>query len=125
MIYHLLQYLESQGMDFPGLGLTHYLSFRAMMAAVTSVLVALVAGKRIIGLLQRLQIGETVRDLGLEGQIQKKGTPTMGGVIILLSILVGVLLWCDLSNIYVLLLLLSMLWCGALGFARRSSPASA
>ena len=117
MIYHLLQYLESQGMDFPGLGLTHYLSFRAMMAAVTSVLVALVAGKRIIGLLQRLQIGETVRDLGLEGQIQKKGTPTMGGVIILLSILVGVLLWCDLSNIYVLLLLLSMLWCGALGFA--------
>ena len=117
MIYHLFQYLESNGADFPGLGLMHYLSFRAMMAAVTAVLVAMFAGKRIIGLLQRLQIGETVRDLGLEGQIQKKGTPTMGGVIIILSILSGVLLFCDLTNIYVILLLVSTLWCGALGFA--------
>jgi phospho-N-acetylmuramoyl-pentapeptide-transferase len=117
MIYHLLKYLESLGIDFPGLGLTHYLSFRAMMAAVTAVLVAMLAGKRIIRLLQRKQIGETVRDLGLEGQIQKKGTPTMGGVIIILSILCGVLLWCDLTNIYIILLIVSTLWCGALGFA--------
>ncbi len=117
MIYHLFQYLESIGVDFPGLGLMHYLSFRAMMAAVTAVLVAMYAGKRIIRLLQRLQIGETVRDLGLEGQIQKKGTPTMGGVIIILSILCGVLLFCDLTNIYIILLLVSTLWCGALGFA--------
>ena len=116
MIYHLFQYLESLGLDFPGLGLVHYLSFRAMMAAVTAVLVAMFAGKHIIRLLQRKQIGETVRDLGLEGQIQKKGTPTMGGIIIILSILSGVLLWCDLTNIYIILLVVSTLWCGALGF---------
>ena len=116
MIYHLFQYLESIGADFPGLGLMHYLSFRAMMAAVTAVLVAMYAGKRIIRLLQRAQIGETVRDLGLADQIQKKGTPTMGGIIIILSILTGVLLFCDLTNIYVILLIISTLWCGALGF---------
>ncbi len=116
MIYHLFQYLESIGADFPGLGLMHYLSFRAMMAAVTAVLVAMYAGKRIIRLLQRAQIGETVRDLGLADQIQKKGTPTMGGIIIILAILTGVLLFCDLTNIYVILLLVSTLWCGALGF---------
>ena len=116
MIYHLFQYLESLGVHFPGIGLMHYLSFRAMLAAVTAVLVSLLAGKRIIGWLQRQQIGETVRDLGLEGQIQKKGTPTMGGIIIIISILVSVLLFCDLTNIYTILLLVSTLWCGALGF---------
>ncbi len=117
MIYHLFQYLENAGVDIPGMGLMHYLSFRAMMATVASVLFALLAGKRIIRQLQRHQIGETVRDLGLQGQIEKKGTPTMGGVIIILSVLVGVLLFCDLTNIYVILLLFSTLWCGALGFA--------
>ena len=116
MIYHLFQYFEQSGIDLPGMGLMHYLSFRAMMASVTAILVALLAGKRIIRLLQKKQIGETVRDLGLQGQIEKKGTPTMGGVIIILSILSGVLLFCDLTNIYVLLLILSTLWCGALGF---------
>ena len=117
MIFHLIQYLEGLGADFPGMGLINFLSFRAMAAAVTAVLVAMIAGKKIIRLLQKKQIGETVRDLGLEGQIQKKGTPTMGGVIIILSILSGVLLWCDLTNIYVIILLVSTLWCGALGFA--------
>ncbi|MBQ9193530.1 MAG: phospho-N-acetylmuramoyl-pentapeptide-transferase [Bacteroidales bacterium] len=116
MIYHLFQYLERAGMDIPGMGLMHYLSFRAMMATVAAMLFALLAGKRIIRMLQRHQIGETVRDLGLQGQIEKKGTPTMGGVIIILSILTGVLLFCDLTNIYVILLLASTLWCGALGF---------
>ena len=116
MIYHLFRYLSSIGVDFPGMGLMNFLSFRAMLAAVTAVLVSLTAGRRIIGMLQRLQIGETVRDLGLEGQIQKKGTPTMGGVIIIVSILAGVLLFCDLTSIYVILLLVSTLWCGALGF---------
>ena len=116
MIYHLFQYLESIGADFPGIGLMHYLSFRAMLAAVTAVLVSLLAGKRIIRWLQRKQIGETVRDLGLADQIQKKGTPTMGGIIIILSIVVSVLLFCDLTNIYVILLVVSTLWCGALGF---------
>ena len=117
MIYHLFQYLEQAGYDFPGMGLMHYLSFRAMLAAVTAVLVSMFAGKHIIHWLQKKQIGETVRDLGLEGQIQKKGTPTMGGIIIIVSILSGVLLFCDLSNIYIILLLVSTLWCGALGFA--------
>ena len=117
MIYHLFQYFEHIGLDIPGMGLMHYLSFRAMMATVTAVLVALLAGRRIIRALQRHQIGETVRDLGLQGQIEKKGTPTMGGVIIILSILSGVLLFCDLTSIYVILLLVSTLWCGALGFA--------
>ena len=116
MIYHLFQYLERIGVDFPGIGLMHYLSFRAMMAAVTAVLVSLFAGNKIIDWLRSKQIGETVRDLGLADQIQKKGTPTMGGIIIILSILSGVLLFCDLTNIYVLLLLLSTVWCGALGF---------
>ena len=116
MIYHLFRYLEQAGIDLPGMGLMHYLSFRAMMATVTAVLFSLLAGKRIIRTLQRHQIGETVRDLGLQGQIEKKGTPTMGGVIIILAVLTGVLLFCDLTNIYVILLLVSTLWCGALGF---------
>ena len=104
MIYHLFQYLESAGYDFPGMGLMNYLSFRAMLSAVTAVLMALFAGNKIIDWLRSKQIGETVRDLGLDGQIQKKGTPTMGGIIIILSILSGVLLFCDLSNIYIILL---------------------
>jgi phospho-N-acetylmuramoyl-pentapeptide-transferase len=94
----------------------NYLSFRAFLASATAMLFSLLVGKKIIALLQRKQIGETVRDLGLQGQIEKKGTPTMGGVIIILSILTAVLLFCDLTNVYVLLLLLSTLWCGALGF---------
>ena len=116
MIYHLFRYFERAGIDIPGMGLMHYLSFRAIMAVVAAMVFALVAGKRIIRALQRHQIGETVRDLGLQGQIEKKGTPTMGGVIIILSVLTGVLLFCDLTNIYVILLLVSTLWCGALGF---------
>ena len=116
MIYHLFRYLENLGWDIPGMGLMHYLSFRAMMSSVTAVLFALIVGKRIIRWLQKAQIGETVRDLGLEGQIQKKGTPTMGGIIIILSILMGVVLFCDLTNIYIILLIVSTLWCGALGF---------
>ena len=116
MIYHLFQYLERAGVDIPGMGLMHYLSFRAMMATVAAVLFSMLVGKRIIRILQRHQIGETVRDLGLQGQIEKKGTPTMGGVIIILAVLTGVLLFCDLTNIYVILLLASTVWCGTLGF---------
>jgi len=117
MLYHLFQYFEHLGWDFPGIRLMNYMSFRAMLATVVSVLFALLVGKRIIRLLQRKQIGETVRDLGLQGQIEKKGTPTMGGVIIIASILLSALLFCDLTNIYVILLIVSTLWCGALGFA--------
>lgn len=115
MIYHLFQSLKEY--DIPGQGLFTYLSFRAMLASVTAMLIALFAGKRIIRMLQRRQIGETIRDLGLEGQLQKKGTPTMGGIIIILAILVPVLLFSDLGNIYTQLLLLTTVWCGAIGFA--------
>ena len=117
MIYHLFQFLEKSGVDLPGMGLMHYLSFRAMMATVAAVLFAMLAGKRIIRRLQRLQIGDVPRDLGLAGNELKKGVPTMGGIIIILSVLAGVLLFCDLTSIYVILLLVSTLWCGALGFA--------
>lgn len=115
MLYHLFNALE--GYDFPGQGLMSYLTFRAMLASVISMLIAFFAGKRIIRWLQRRQIGETIRDLGLEGQMQKKGTPTMGGIIIIISIVVSALLVCDLTNIYTQLLLLTTLWCGGIGFA--------
>ena len=115
MLYHLFQFLQKY--DIPGQHLMNYLSFRAMLALIFSMLIAFFAGKRIIRWLQRKQIGETIRDLGLEGQMQKKGTPTMGGVIIILALVVSVLLVCDLTNIYVLLLLMTTLWCGAIGFS--------
>ena len=115
MIYHLFQYLQK--FDIPGQGLFKYLSFRAMLASVTAILISIFIGRRIIGWLQRKQIGETIRDLGLEGQMQKKGTPTMGGIIIIISIVIPALLFCDLTNVYLQLLLFTTLWCGALGFA--------
>ncbi len=102
--------------DFPGKGLVGYLSFRAILASIIAILVAIFFGKKAITFLQKKQIGETIRDLGLEGQMSKKGTPTMGGIIIIVALLVAVLLVCDLSNIYIQLLLLTTLWCGALGF---------
>ena len=114
MIYALFQALKEY--DIPGQGLMTYLSFRAMLGCVTAMLISLFVRRRIIRWLQRKQIGETIRDLGLEGQMQKKGTPTMGGVIILLAIIVPVLLFCDLTNIYTQLLLLTTLWCGGMGF---------
>lgn len=116
-MYHLANWLDKLGWDIPGAGLIQYLSFRALLAAVISMLVALLVGKRIIAFLQRKQIGETIRDLGLEGQMQKKGTPTMGGIIIILALLVSVLLVCRLDSIYIRLLILTTLWCGAIGFA--------
>lgn len=117
MIYHLLDWLESLGLDIPGAGLMHYISFRAMLAAIISLTIALVGGKRIILFLRSKQIGETIRDLGLEGQMQKKGTPTMGGIIIILSLVCSALLVCRLDNIYTILLLITTLWCGGIGFA--------
>lgn len=116
MLYHLFEYFKSVGIDFPGVGLMNYLSFRAMLASITAMLIAYFVGGKIIGILQKLQIGETIRDLGLEGQMQKKGTPTMGGVIIILSIIIPVLLFCNLKSVYVHLLLLTTFWCGAIGF---------
>ena len=115
MLYHLFEALKNY--DIPGQGLMGYLSFRAILANVLSMLFAFFAGEPVIRWLQRRQIGETIRDLGLEGQMQKKGTPTMGGVIIIAATLVGVLLVADLTNIYTQLLLLTTLWCGGVGFA--------
>src|SRR5574344_2715626 len=114
MIYHLYSLIEHW--DIPGLGVMQYISFRAAASAILSLVVTMVFGRRIIRFLQRMQIGEEVRNLGLEGQMQKKGTPTMGGVIIILAILVPVLLFCNLTNIYIILLIISTLWCGAIGF---------
>ena len=115
MLYYLFDKLKD--FDIPGQGLMNYLSFRAIAANVIAMLVALFFGKRVIAWLQRKQIGETIRDLGLEGQMAKTGTPTMGGIIILVALLAAVLLLCDLGNIYIQLLLLTTVWCGALGFA--------
>ena len=114
MLYHLFNLLKDA--SFPGHHLVTFLSFRAIAAVVISMLFAFFAGGAIIRRLQKAQIGETIRDLGLEGQMQKKGTPTMGGVIIIASLLVSALLVCDLSNIYVQLLLLTTVWCGGIGF---------
>ena len=116
MLNHLVEWLQSLGLHIPGAGLFHYLSFRAMLAAVISMLIAFFAGGRIIRRLQRHQIGEEIRDLGLEGQMQKKGTPTMGGLIILVSLLGSVLLVCRLDSIYTILLIVTTVWCGGIGF---------
>ena len=117
MLNHLVDWLQSLGLDIPGAGLFNYLSFRAMLAAVISMLIAFFAGGAIIRKLQRAQIGEEIRDLGLEGQMQKKGTPTMGGVIIIAAVLGSALLVCRLDSIYTLLLIGTTVWCGAIGFA--------
>ena len=114
MLYHLFTYLEQ--FDFPGAGMFEYLTVRASFAVITSLLISMVIGKRIIKFLHRKQIGETVRDLGLEGQSSKQGTPTMGGIIILASIVIPVLLFADLTNIYIILMLVTTVWLGAIGF---------
>ncbi|MBQ7771236.1 MAG: phospho-N-acetylmuramoyl-pentapeptide-transferase [Bacteroidales bacterium] len=116
MIYHLFEYFKEIGIDIPGQGLLQYLSFRAIAAFTTALLISIFAGKRIIGWLQKKQIGETIRDLGLEGQMQKKGTPTMGGIIIFIAIVLPVILFADLGNIYTLLLLVSTVWFFIIGF---------
>ncbi len=115
MFYYLFNFLDKR-FDFPGAGVFQYISFRAAMALIVSLLISLVFGKRIIGMLHRKQVGETIRDLGLQGQLQKKGTPTMGGLIIISAILFPTLLFAKLHNIYIILLLLSTVWLGAIGF---------
>lgn len=115
MIYHIAEYLD-RTIDLPGAGMFNYISFRSALAIVVSLLIGMVFGKYIIRLLQRRQIGEEVRNLGLEGQLQKRGTPTMGGLIILAAILIPVLLFADLTNIYVQLMLATTVWLGLLGF---------
>lgn len=115
MLYHLADFL-SQHFDIPGTGMFAYISFRAAFSIILSLLIAIIFGKSIIRALQRRQIGEDIRNLGLEGQMSKKGTPTMGGLIILSSILVPTLLLGDLTNVYVLLMILATVWLGLIGF---------
>ncbi|MFN6084515.1 MAG: phospho-N-acetylmuramoyl-pentapeptide-transferase, partial [Fluviicola sp.] len=114
MLTYLFDYLQK--FDFPGAGLFDFISFRASMALITSLIISIVFGKRLINLLRKQQIGETVRDLGLAGQIEKQGTPTMGGLIILSAILIPTLLFAKLHNVYVITMLLATVWLGCIGF---------
>ena len=114
MIYALLELLD--GWQFPGHNLMSYISFRAGISFALALLIALLFGHKVIARLQKMQVGEVVRNLGLEGQMKKTGTPTMGGIIIIMAILVPCLLLGNLSNIYMILMLLATLWMGAIGF---------
>jgi phospho-N-acetylmuramoyl-pentapeptide-transferase len=114
MLYHLFKYLDQ--FDLPGTGVFQYISFRTSMSVILSLIISLLFGKRIIRLLQKKQIGESIRELGLDGQMQKKGTPTMGGVIILASTLIPILLFGDLTNVYVILMIITTIWLGFVGF---------
>jgi phospho-N-acetylmuramoyl-pentapeptide-transferase len=115
MLYHLFHYLDKI-FDFPGGGLFNFISFRTGMAFIMALLLSTLFGRRIIDYLQKKQIGETIRDLGLEGQMSKKGTPTMGGIIIIIAILIPTLLLASLTNIYVLLMIITTVWLGTIGF---------
>lgn len=115
MLHYLFQYLES-AYDLPGAGVVQYISFRAAFAVITSLIVSLLFGGKIISFIQNKQIGEEIRELGLEGEKQKKGTPTMGGLIIIAAILIPTILFADIFNIYIILMIISTLWLGLIGF---------
>ncbi len=115
MLYYLFDYLDKQ-FNFPGAGVFQYISFRAAMSIITSLFISLIIGKRLIRYLQKKQVGEVVRDLGLQGQIEKQGTPTMGGIIILSAILVPTLLFAKLHNVYIILMIITTIWLGTIGF---------
>ena len=114
MLYYLFEYLDK--LDFPGAGAFQYISFRAAITIITSLIISMIFGKKVIQLLQKKLIGETIRNLGLEGQKEKKGTPTMGGIIIIGSIIIPILLFADLTNIYIILMIITTLWLGLIGF---------
>ncbi len=115
MLYYLFNYLD-KAFDFPGAGVFNYISFRAAMALITSLVISLLFGKRIIELIRRKQIGETIRELGLQGQTEKKGTPTMGGLIIIAAIIIPTLLFAKIHNVYIVLMLITTVWLGVIGF---------
>src|SRR5687767_8289593 len=114
MLYYLFEYLNQ--LDIPGAGVFQYISFRAGMAALISLIITITFGKNLINYLRKKQVGEDIRDLGLEGQLSKKGTPTMGGLIIIAAILIPTLLFARLDNVYVILLIISTIWLGLIGF---------
>ncbi|MDD3130874.1 MAG: phospho-N-acetylmuramoyl-pentapeptide-transferase [Bacteroidales bacterium] len=115
MLYYFFKYLD-QAIDFPGAGIFEYISFRAGAAVITSLVISLLFGKQLINFLKKKQVGETIRDLGLDGQMEKQGTPTMGGLIILGAILVPTLLFAKLDNIYIIMILITTVWLGLFGF---------
>ncbi len=114
MLYYFFDYLNE--LDFPGAGVFYYISFRTAMTLIVSLVISLIFGKKIIKLLRKKQVSENIRNLGLEGQTQKSGTPTMGGLIIIASIIIPTLLFADLTNIYIILMLVTTVWLGAIGF---------
>lgn len=116
MLYHLFEWFKSEGIRFPGRELFGFITFRVLMAVILSLVITMVYGKKLIKFLQKKQIGESVRDLGLAGEQQKKGTPTMGGIIIILAILIPTLLLANLTKVYVRLMIFSTIWLGAIGF---------
>ncbi|MEI7471319.1 MAG: phospho-N-acetylmuramoyl-pentapeptide-transferase [Chitinophagaceae bacterium] len=116
MLYHFFRWLTDEGFKFPGSGLWQFTTFRVLLAVILSLLITTVYGKKLIGFLEKKQLGESVRDLGLAGEEQKKGTPTMGGIIIILGILVPTLLLANLEKVYIRLMLLCTVWLGAIGF---------
>jgi phospho-N-acetylmuramoyl-pentapeptide-transferase len=116
MLYHLFNWLTREGIRFPGSGLFQFITFRVLLAMILSLVITTVYGKKLIKYLQRKQLGESVRDLGLEGEQQKKGTPTMGGIIIIMAILIPTLLLANLDKVYVRLMILCTIWLGTIGF---------
>src|SRR5262245_50088932 len=115
MLYYLFDYLDKVW-DVPGAGVFRYISFRASMAIIFSLLFSFLVGRKIIGILRTKQVGETIRELGLEGQAQKQGTPTMGGLIIIAAMLIPTLLFARLENVYIILMITTTLWLGFIGF---------
>jgi phospho-N-acetylmuramoyl-pentapeptide-transferase len=115
MLYHLFEYLDKVH-DIPGTGVFQYISFRAAMTVLSSLLISMVFGGKLIAMLRKKQVGETIRDLGLAGQNQKQGTPTMGGLIIIGALLIPTLLFAKLDNVYIQTMILATLWLGFIGF---------
>jgi len=115
MLYNLFEYLE-YSLELPGAGVFQYISFRAGMAAAISLLITIIFGKNLINLLRKKQVGETIRELGLTGQSEKAGTPTMGGIIIIAAIIIPTILFARLDNIYIILMLIASVWMGFVGF---------
>ena len=116
MLYHLFEWFKAEGIRFPGVQLFQFITFRVLLAVILSLFITTVYGKRLINYLQKKQIGEDVRDLGLAGEQSKKGTPTMGGIIIILAILIPTLLLANLEKVYIRLMIVSTIWMGVIGF---------
>src|SRR5918993_2337290 len=116
MLYHLFEWFKSEGIRFPGVQLFRFITFRVLVAVILSLFITTVYGKRLINYLKKKQIGESVRDLGLAGEQSKKGTPTMGGLIIILAILIPTLLLANLEKVYIRLMIVSTIWLGVIGF---------